>query len=298
MELFCLGEGNYSEKDVQELARCFTGWEVKRNQFRFNRYQHDEGAKQLLGASDIESGEQAIDAVLASPHAARFIVGKLFRYFLADEPAPPAELLEPLAQELMADSWHVGGVVRKLLGSQLMFSPVVRARKIRSPIDWAMNWSHACEMTTNLKKLGDALSELGQAVFYPPNVKGWDGGRTWLNSNWLLARQNFAIGLVTGGVPLETGRTKFASKRRTAGKSPIELTDLCTRHELNGANEVLDFLSRSLLAQPPTSAERAELLAVLGDLPPRSEWSKTAEINAKLVRLVSLLVSMPQYQLS
>ena len=72
MELFCLGEGNYSEKDVQELARCFTGREVKRSQFRFNRYQHDEGIKQLLGANDIESGEQAVDVVLKSPTAARF----------------------------------------------------------------------------------------------------------------------------------------------------------------------------------------------------------------------------------
>ncbi len=132
MELFCLGEGHYSERDVQELARCFTGWEVRRNQFRFNAFQHDTGTKRLFDR-DIESGEQAVDAVLGHSQATTFIAGKLFRYFIADEPAPPPALIKPLADQLRTDNWHVSGTVRRMLGSQLMFSPIVRGRKVRSP---------------------------------------------------------------------------------------------------------------------------------------------------------------------
>ncbi|MEY2611463.1 MAG: hypothetical protein RL069_274, partial [Planctomycetota bacterium] len=82
MELFCLGEGNYSEKDVQELARCFTGWEIRRKSFRFNSYQHDSGAKTLFGIEGIESGEAAIDQVLAHRAMPMFMAKKLFRFFL------------------------------------------------------------------------------------------------------------------------------------------------------------------------------------------------------------------------
>ena len=190
MELFCLGEGNYSEADVQELARCFTGWEVRRKQFRFNAFQHDAGEKKLWERSGIESGEQAIDAVLAHPRAPLFFVAKLYRFFIADEPSPSSELLAPLAKQLVDDQWKIAGVVRRMLASRAMFAASSRARKIRSPIEWTLGWMNALQMTTNLKKVNEGLVELGQALFFPPNVKGWDGGRAWINSSTLVGRTN------------------------------------------------------------------------------------------------------------
>src|SRR5262245_31482607 len=96
MELFCLGEGNYSEKDVQELARCFTGWEIKLGKFRFNRFQHDAASKSLLGKTAAFEDGAAVDWILEQPQAARFIVGKLYRQFICDEPEPTPELIAPL----------------------------------------------------------------------------------------------------------------------------------------------------------------------------------------------------------
>lgn len=244
MELFCLGEGNYSERDVQELARCFTGWEVRRNQFRFNAFQHDTGTKELL-KRQVESGQEAVDAVLQHPLASMFIVSKLFRFFMADEPTPPPTLLQPLADQLVADKWNLQNTLRRMLGSQLMFSPLVRGRKIRSPIDWALNWMNACQMTTNLKKVSDALAELGQALFYPPNVKGWDGGRAWINSSTLVGRTNLVSQLVRDGSTRWHGASKAEYWREQRVDSPRELCE---------------WLDRNMLAAPlrPASRERLE----------------------------------------
>lgn len=273
MELFCLGEGNYSEKDVQELARCFTGWEVKRNQFRFNRYQHDDGLKRLLGAGDIESGQQAVDVVLRSPHAAQFIVGKLFRFFIADEPTPPARLLDPLAEQLLADNWQIAGVVRRLLGSRLMFSTAASARKVRSPIDWALNWMKACEMTTNLKKLGEELSELGQALFYPPNVKGWDGGRAWINSSTLVGRTNLVSRL------LRDDSTRFAGG---------DWQSFFRQRQVVSIEDLIDWTELHLLARPLSTETRERL---------RSAMQGAGGVE-RLVDCLVLVSSLPEMQLA
>ncbi len=247
MELFCLGEGNYSEHDVQELARCFTGWEVRRNQFRFNSFQHDTGDKNVLKHT-VESGQQAVDVVLQQPTAALFIASKLFRFFVADEPAPPAALLQPLADQLVADKWHVAPTLRKLLGSRLMFSPMVRARKVRSPIEWTLNWMKACQLSTNLKKVSDSLAELGQALFYPPNVKGWDGGRAWINSSTLVGRTNMVSQLMRDSATRWSGGTVQEFWRQQRVRTP---RDLCL------------WLQENMLAVPLSSASAERLEAAM-----------------------------------
>ncbi|MCC6510478.1 MAG: DUF1800 domain-containing protein [Pirellulaceae bacterium] len=248
MELFCLGEGNYSEQDVQQLARCFTGWEVRRNQFRFNNYQHDAGKKSLLGSQNIDTGEQAVDVVLDNPQAARFVVGKLFRFFIADEPSPPLALLEPLAQQLVTEQWQVAGVVRRMLGSQLMFSDIVRGRKIRSPIDWAFNWMKASRISTNLKKLSELLAELGQSVFFPPNVKGWDGGRAWINSSTLVGRTNLINQVMRDGATRWDGGT---------------IEDFWRRERVSSSEGLVAWIQRVMLAVPLSDERRQTLIQAL-----------------------------------
>ncbi len=108
MELFCLGEGNYSEQDIRELARCFTGWEIKRNKFRFNRYQHDSGTKTVLGTTGKLSGEEGVAIVAGQETAPRFIVRKLVRFFVMDEPEASDALIEPLAGELRENQMQIG----------------------------------------------------------------------------------------------------------------------------------------------------------------------------------------------
>ena len=199
MELFCMGEGNYSEKDVQELARCFTGWEVRRLQFRFNRFQHDTGTKTLLGTADLESGEEAIDVVLKHSATPKFIIKKLYKFFIADEPNPSDELLEPLVTQFREDQLQIAPVVRRMLSSNLMLSDHCRNRKIRSPIEWMLGWMKSLDVSGNMQTLSEGLTQMGQSLYFPPNVKGWDGGRAWINSSTLVARANALHRLVNDG---------------------------------------------------------------------------------------------------
>lgn len=240
MELFCLGEGNYTERDVQELARCFTGWEIRRKMFRFNSYQHDSGMKQILGRSDIESGEQAVDVVLDQPTMPRFIATKIFRYLVCDEPQAPAPLIEPLANQFVQSGYSIGSLVDRILSSRLMLSSWCAGRKVRSPVEFAAELMRGLSATSNLERVSKLLKQLGQGLFFPPNVKGWEGGRSWINSSTLIGRANFVVDL------LADGNTRFDGK-------PLDAW--CTAHSISN-NEWLEWLERSLLVLPLTEEEK------------------------------------------
>ena len=122
MELFCLGEGNYTEADIRELSRCFTGWEVRNRAYRFNRYQHDFNEKSFLGASKAFSGEEAVTHVIAQKSAPKFIARKLVQYLVMDEPLADDKLIEPLAKQLEEDGFEILRTIERILHSNLFFS--------------------------------------------------------------------------------------------------------------------------------------------------------------------------------
>lgn len=269
MELFCLGEGNYSEKDVQQLARCFTGWEIKQGRFRFNRYQHDSGPKEILGKSDSFPDGSAIDWIVDQPQAARFIVSKLIRAFICDEPAPSVALVEPLAQELREHGWNIGHTVQRILASQLFFSDFIIGRKVRSPVDLAVGLLRSLEGSANTQQLANEMHQVGQGLFYPPNVKGWDGGRTWINSATILARTNM-IGRLLSDDKTRFGGGKLAEYlNRLGADSPAKRIDLFSELLLavplaNPVRERLEQLDKEVKDR---SRAPAELLLAIAALP-------------------------------
>ncbi|HEY2827087.1 MAG TPA: DUF1800 domain-containing protein [Pirellulales bacterium] len=273
MELFCLGEGNYSEHDVQELARCFTGWEIKLGSFRFNPYQHDSGSKTIFGKTgDFVQGE-SIDWILEQPQAARFIVGKLFRQLVCDEPTPPPQLLEPLAIELCEQQWQIGPVVQRILGSQLFFSSHAIGRKVRSPVDLAIGLPRSLEGTANARQLATDLHQNGQGLFFPPNVKGWDGGRTWINSSTILGRANMVARLIGDE------KTHFGGSR---------LDEYFARLELNTPEQIVDLLIDTQLAVPLSVATRQRLIEICRNNPNRA---------AGCAEAIHALATLPEFQL-
>ena len=271
MELFCLGEGAYTEQDVQQLARCFTGWEIRRGSFRFNRYQHDNDTKTIFGKSGSFPDGEAVDLVLEQPAACRFIVGKLIRYFVCDEPVASVELIEPLAIELREHDWDIGHVVRTILGSNLFFSEYAVGRKIRSPVDMMVGLLRALEGSTNATQLAQDLTDLGQGLFYPPNVKGWDGGRAWINSSTLLGRANLVGRLVRDKT------TRFGE------------TDLESYFERMGATspaDIVDTLARLLLAVPIPSEARSQLIGLV----------KAGDAD-RIAATIHAMSTLPEFQL-
>jgi uncharacterized protein (DUF1800 family) len=272
MELFCLGEGNYSEKDVQELARCFTGWEIKSKEFKFNRFQHDEGEKTILAKQGTFPDGESIDWVLKQPSASRFIAGKLFQQFIWDEPAPSEELLAPLENSLQS-GWNIGVVVKQMLASNLFFSPEAIGRKVRSPVDFGVGTLRSLEGAANAPQLAAAMQQIGQGLFYPPNVKGWDGGRTWINASTILGRANLVAQL------LSDNRTRFGGKKLDA-----YLTTLGVKSR----QEKLGLLEKLLLATPLAEAQHATLLALA------NKASSDEKASEETLRA---LVALPEYQL-
>jgi uncharacterized protein (DUF1800 family) len=275
MELFCLGEGNYSEKDVQELARCFTGWEVRRDKFRFNRYQHDSGQKSILGQQGEFSGEDGVDIVLAQSSCPEFIVGKLIRFFMFAEPAATPELIAPLAQLFRDSDLQNAPVIERLLGSNLFFSEHSIARRLRSPVELLIGLLRSLEATTNLNLVADGLHELGHSVFYPPNVKGWDGGRTWINTSTLLGRANLI------GSMLHSDKTRFAGG---------DLASLTTQNNASQPEALLAWLERLLLAISLPTTARQSLLETASN----SAGNK----NDRIATVIHTLSALPVFQLA
>jgi Protein of unknown function (DUF1800) len=274
MELFCLGEGNYSEKDVQELARCFTGWEIKSGKFRFNQFQHDSGSKTVLGKTAAFDDGESIDWILAQPQAAQFIVGKLYRQFVCEEPAPSPQLLEPLANELRDQNWQIGSVVERILGSGLFFSAHALGRKVRSPVDMAVGLLRSLDATTNTRQLATELEQNGQGLFYPPNVKGWDGGRAWINSSTILGRANMTARMIGDE------NTRFGG-----GK----LDQYFARLGASRPDQVVDLLIELQLAVPLPPDSRNGLIEICRKNPDRTGGIADA---------IHALATMPEFQLS
>ena len=245
MELFCLGEGNYTEQDIRELARCFTGWEIKRKRFRFNRYQHDFGTKTILGKTGKFTGEDGVRIVLQQPAAAIFIARKLVRFFVMDEPQPTDELIQPLAQQFRDNGLQIAPLVQRILTSNLFFSEHSVGRKVRSPIEMAIGMLRTLDAITDTNRLAERLNQLGHGVLYPPNVKGWDGGRTWINSSTLLGRANLIRDVLV-----------HENSRFGGG----DLNELLAERQIDTPETLVDWFEEMFLAVPLPNKVRSGLV--------------------------------------
>ena len=190
MELFTLGEGHYSERDIKEVARAFTGWSVDRDtgQFMFRRGIHDYGNKTVLGKTGNFDGEQVIDILLRRPETAQFLTRKLWKEFVS--PTPDDAQVERFADGFRDSGYNIAKLMRALLTSDAFYALENRAALIKSPVEFVVGTMKQFEIEApNLRPfvIGSAL--LGQNVFSPPNVKGWPGGEAWINSATLLGRK-------------------------------------------------------------------------------------------------------------
>jgi len=208
LELFTLGVGQYTEKDIREAARAFTGWVQVPNMpdgatpsFRYDPAQHDDGVKTFLKQTGPWKAADVVRITLEQPGCAEFLCRKLYRFFLNDTEEPAAELVRPLAAELRSSRYSIRHVLGIILRSRLFYSRAAYRRIIKSPVDFSTGLVRTLEVprsNLSLVALAEACAQQGQDLFNPPNVKGWDGGRHWINSATLLARSNWASDVVWG----------------------------------------------------------------------------------------------------
>ncbi len=192
MELFTLGEGHYTERDVKELARALTGWSIDRDtgEFMFRSFLHDTGIKTVLGVTGTHDGTAALDILLTRPETAEFIVAKLWREFVS--PQPDASEVRRIAGVFRARRYDIRAALRELLVSDAFYDVRNRAGLVKSPVDLVVGTLRQFRMTVaDPLPFALAAGRLGQDLFAPPNVRGWPGGEAWINSTTLLSRKQF-----------------------------------------------------------------------------------------------------------
>lgn len=190
MELFTLGMGNYTEQDVKEAARAFTGWSLDRDSGEFHFYPrlHDQGIKTVLGHSGNFDGDAVLDILLAQPQTAEFITAKLWREFVS--PNPDTQEVKRLAKIFRDSHYEMKPLLRALFTSDAFYAKKNRATLIKSPVELLVGTLRQFGIEgLDTRVLVFAGRQLNQDVFGPPNVKGWPGGEEWINSTTLLARK-------------------------------------------------------------------------------------------------------------
>jgi uncharacterized protein (DUF1800 family) len=189
LETLSMGPGKYGEEDVRETARAFTGWFVLRGTLRFFPREHDDGPKNVLGERGNWTPKDIIRILLERPATPRLLVRKLYRWLISEVDEPSDELLEPLVTPF-AKNYDLRKLISTILQSNIFFSPVAYRQRVKSPVDLAVGLIRSLHGTVPTLPLGKDLAELGQSLGEPPTPRGWTGGRDWMNSATLVARQN------------------------------------------------------------------------------------------------------------
>ncbi len=199
MELFTLGEGRYTESDIKEAARAFTGWSLDRETgaFVFRPRLHDGGVKTVFGKRGEFDGDAVLDLILARPEVATFVTAKLWREFVSPDPDPVE--IERVARRFRDSGYEVKVALRELLTSDAFYAKENRGALVKSPVEVVVGTLRQLGLTPeNGLPFAIASASMGQNLMSAPNVKGWPGGDAWINASTLLARKQFRERITRG----------------------------------------------------------------------------------------------------
>jgi len=229
MELFTLGIEHYDESDVKEAARALTGWTVIDDQFSFRAALHDAGQKTILNQSRAWNGDELVALLLEQPATARRLAWRLCQLFHGEGVVQP-EHIDTLANGLQSHDLDIEWGTETILRSELFFSDQNIRHRVAGPTDFIIGAIRALELFDPPPQtiiLADWMRRLGQDLFYPPNVGGWNGGRDWLRTSALINRANFATGL---------SNAQFSSTQ-----IPPDWSAFAAKHDRSGTPE--DFIA-------------------------------------------------------
>lgn len=296
MELFSLGIGNYTENDIREAAKAFTGWEIRNGKFNFNKAQNDPGDKTFFGRKGKWQGEDIVRMCLEHPACPRFIARKMFRAYVSEMIEPDAELIEPLARTYREHGLDSKHLLETILRSNLFFAAAAYRSKIKSPVEFALGIVRGLEIRVNASAIAGALETLGQNLFAPPSVKGWDGGQAWLNGQTLLFRQNLALALCSRGSLVQDPEKDEKPREERI----LEPADLLRKYHRKTPGEQVDFLL-DLFLQGDVAADTRQRLrdyaaeALKQELP--VYWQEDERERHPARALCHLILTLPEFQL-
>jgi uncharacterized protein (DUF1800 family) len=283
MELFTLGIGNYSEDDVKAAAGAFTGWHVDPvvMAFTFRPGAHDFGVKQFLGQAGALDGADVLDALAANPATAQRLASRLFRFFVHDQPS--AEEIDRLAEIYLSNNYEVRPVLEAILLSPEFRSEQAFHATVKGPAELVIGAMKQLQAETTWQDILPSMRRMGQELFNPPNVKGWDGGRSWISTSTLLERFNVASRMVSARN--DPTRTSIDPARIIAG-APA------------GIDGLVDHCLALLVDGDVAPEIRAELVQYMRTGPGAAEQLSPQAVDEKVRGLLHLIMSLPVYQLN
>ena len=319
LELFAMGVGNYTEDDIKECARAFTGWTVEnpdymsikmRNntarpygyiswQFKYDEDDHDHAEKTLLGESGDLNGEDAVDIICRQEATAKFIARHLYHFFVADEPPVPqwphtmpndAEAIDTIVEAYFQSGYSIKEMLRAMFTSDFFKSETNRYARIKSPSEMVvgtLRLAGGMSVPSNEAYAAAATcANMGQALLNPPSVEGWQGGTEWINTGAYVQRVNFVSAVLND--PYKPGIKAIIQRIRTAAAhnhlSPAELVDLCL--DILGPMEILETTREGII----------EYAAGYGDISFGDELSSSHAEHA-ILSVLRLVVTTQEYQM-
>ena len=308
MELFTLGEGHYSEQDIKEAARAFTGYQINRltGAVVHNKRQSDTGEKTIFGRKGRYDGDGVVDLIFEQSAASRLIPQKLWEYFVAEN--PPKDGAEALAKSFRDADFKVEPLLREIFLSKAFYSEKVIRDQIKCPIQYLVQMFKELELSGAPNAyLLNAQQQLGQVLFMPPNVAGWDWGKAWINTNTLLSRYNVA-GFITKGsqeseppdgddgmMEMEDrrqARIGNAMKRAERAWAGPDYDKIAPRPLRDDPEKLIDSLVFRFFQSPLGPKERETFV----------EYARSKKgvvfTNKETGELCHLMLSTPQYQLA
>ena len=278
METFTLGPGHFAEDDVRDAARAFTGWFVLRGQLRYLPQEHDETVKHILGREGNFTADDVVRIVLEQPATAHMVVRKLYRWLISETEEPSEMLIAPLAGSFARD-YDVSRLVETMLRSNLFLSQQSYRQRVKCPVEFALGVVNALEGMVSATQLAQDVAGLGQDLCRPPTVKGWTGGRYWINTATLVGRHNLASAILQTGKPYD-------------GK--LDPWTVAQKHGCGAPESAARFLLELLL--------QSDLDPDVGDALVQDVRTPKTDSDdgpgATLRRLVYTVVTLPEYQLA
>src|ERR1700704_1518978 len=302
MELFTVGIGHYTESDIRESARAFTGYRIDMTtqQFRFAPRQADVGAKMFMGKTGNLSGDDIIDILMKQPACAQFFARKLWRFFAEDDPS--AQIVDAIAARLREHNFEMRPVLGEIFSSKEFFSAAAMRNQIKSPVQFLIQTTRLLATDPPAAPVAqNAMRQMGQILFAPPNVKGWDGGKAWVSTSTLLFRYNFANYLINGDAmrpAADPTKQKGADLGFRRGpllsdiprRDPIDVGKIIPQELRAKPAELVAHLSTRLFQAPAPEKERDAFLQYLKAREPDAG-------DGTMRGLLHLMMSTPQFQL-
>jgi uncharacterized protein (DUF1800 family) len=193
MELFTLGRGNYTEHDIKEAARAFTGWGANlKGEFQFRKFQHDTGSKTVLGKTGNFTGDEVLDILLEQKQTAKYISQKLYKFLVNEQ--PDTQKIEWMADRFFKSNYDISQLLEDIFTSEWFYEEKNIGAKIKSPVELLAGIQRMLPLKLENEEAFMLIQRvLGQLLFYPPNVAGWPGGTAWIDSSSLMMRMRIPM---------------------------------------------------------------------------------------------------------